>query len=87
MIDLKVGSGLENSSLTLEATMGPYKDTVVRTTKVVPSGFPFAISCISFFIHHVSNLSDGGILKANSKLEHKFSIPDVYIAGSVVSTT
>lgn len=67
---LHVGAGSGTASVTIDATAGSYRDSVTRTLKVVPLGFP-------------SSLAFGGMLGPGASVTHELVIPKDVVAGSV----
>jgi uncharacterized protein YfaS (alpha-2-macroglobulin family) len=72
VVRLTVGELTGESEVVIAATAGPYSDTVTRTLRVVPRGFPVEIG-------------EGGMLEPDSALSFTIDIPKTRVPGSVKS--
>ncbi|MDP6491021.1 MAG: MG2 domain-containing protein, partial [Kiritimatiellia bacterium] len=72
VVRLTVGELTGESQVVIAATAGPYSDTVTRTLRVVPRGFPVEIG-------------EGGMLEPDSTLSFTIDIPKTRVPGSVKS--
>ncbi len=70
LLPVRAGEFRGTSTLRVTVTAGAHRDTVVRTVRVVPAGFP---------IEHAF----GGVLERVA--EHTFTIPEKVLPGSAVS--
>lgn len=70
LVPVTIGEFVGQSSLTIAATAGAYKDNVTRTTKIAPKGFP-------------RKLATGGMLDSDNSLTFEIEIPESYVKGSV----
>ncbi|MBT3294243.1 MAG: A-macroglobulin complement component [Verrucomicrobia bacterium] len=72
VVRLTVGELTGEGEVVIAATAGPYSDTVTRTLRVVPRGFPVEIG-------------EGGMLEPDSTLSFTIDIPKTRVPGSVKS--
>lgn len=70
LVGLRIGNFHGDADLTFKASAGPYADQVSRNLRVTPKGFPV-------------ETAHGGILKANSSVQHEIAIPADLISGSL----
>ncbi len=74
LLEIRVGREFSgNADLALDATAGPYRDTVSRTVNVQPLGFPF-------------ERSSGGMLDSSSPGSFEFTLPAEIVRGSLSSS-
>jgi len=72
VVRLTVGEVTGEGEVVIAATAGPYSDTVTRTLRVVPRGFPVEVG-------------EGGMLEPDSTLQFTIDIPTTRVPGSVKS--
>jgi uncharacterized protein YfaS (alpha-2-macroglobulin family) len=60
--------------LTLEAIAGPLRDTVIRSTRVLPSGFPYVAT------------GSGTLSSKESTLVHEIDLPSIFDADTISTT-
>lgn len=70
LLPLTVGNTPGETDVLLSANVGPYADQVTRKLKIQPLGFPVEIA-------------RAGTLDASSKKQHKITIPETIIEGSL----
>jgi uncharacterized protein YfaS (alpha-2-macroglobulin family) len=70
IVEMKIGQESKPVDLTLAATAGDFADTVTRTLKIKPNGFPI-------------NVSFGGLVSAKAPAAHTVTLPANLVRGSV----
>ncbi|HET9942038.1 MAG TPA: carboxypeptidase regulatory-like domain-containing protein, partial [Terriglobia bacterium] len=74
LMQIDVGRQLSGAvELAIDASAGPYKDSVRRSLDIQPHGFPY-------------ETSSGGVLEPNSSKEVTFTLPQELVRGSAVSS-